>query len=491
MASLGGKLDLARCKSNLDRLNKALDKGLLWCRNRPPIRVLLYLTLGFWALFSDPFGLSAAADKALSEQLGRFRAFIQPVDLAPITVVAIDYPSIAGLHNGGQGWMRANDWPLTYADHSRILRDLTQPEHGDAAPAAIFYDILFERPRTTSGDLAPLGRMLGRLLAEPKAPAIYLAGGGSFVPMSVEAREQLQQPMLAVSAWEGVGDHYPLRAPLGGADANKIAPTAASALYLDLCRARGDDCHWIETNGLPNLSLQWGAAAREDCRVGLTAVWRDFSAILSRLVGRAATPHSPSATCMPVHQVRLSQLYGERPVGLRPPHLEPDEPFVVLVGNVMPSLNDYVPSPLYGQVAGVYLHANALANLNEKGVRYIHESDALLFNSACLFLTILFCMWGQGTLGWRAQEACSGIAVPESLARRLFWTLMTTVLYALLIVLGYFGFYLLSQAPDGWLALIAFFPFLREVVLAGESNYRPHKEVSDDQAHSSSVPVAG
>ena len=163
---------------------------------------------------------------------------------------------------------------------------------------------------------------------------------------------------------------------------------------------------------------------------------------------------------------------------------------MVLVGNVMPSLNDYVPSPLYGQVAGVYLHANALANLNEKGVRYIHESDTLLFNSVCLLLTILFCMWRQGTLGWRAQETCSGIVTPESLARRLFWALMTTALYALLIVLGYFCFYLLSQAPDGWLVLIAFFPFLREVVLAGESNYRPHKEVSDDQTHSSHIPIA-
>lgn len=451
---------------------------------------MLYFALGFWALFSDPFGLSAAADKALSEQLGRFRAFIQPVDLAPITVVAIDYPSIAGLHNDGQGWMKANDWPLTYADHSRILRDLAQPENGEAAPTAIFYDILFERPRATSGDLAQLGRMLARLRTKPKAPTIYLAGGGSFVPMSPEARDQLQQPMLAVSAWEGAGDHYPLRASLGGTDANKTAPAAASALYLDLCRASGGDCNWIRANGLPSLSLQWGATARDDCHVGLTAVWRDFSAILSRLAGRSTAPYYPSAACMPVHQVRLSQLYGERPISLRPPHLGAGEPFVVLVGNVMPSLNDYVPSTLYGQVAGVYLHANALANLNEKGVRYVHESDSLLFNSACLLLTILFCMWHQGTLGWRAQEACSAKAMQESLASRLFKTLKATTLYALLILLGYFGFYLLNQAPDGWLALIAFFPFLREVVLAGESNYRPHKEVSNDQAHPSSFPVA-
>lgn len=470
-------------------MHRALDKGLRWGQNRPPVRVLLYLALGFWAIFSDPFGVSTAADKALSEQLGRFRAFIQPVNLAPITVVSIDYSSIAGLHNGGQGWMTANDWPLTYADHSRILRDLAQPKHGEAAPAAIFYDILFERPRATSGDLASLGRMLARLRVDSKAPPIYLAGGGSFVPMSAEARDLLQRPTLAVSAWAGVGDYYPLRASLGGAYGIKTAPTAASALYLDLCRVRGDDCRWVETNGLPSLSLQWGAATRAGCRAGLNAVWRDFSAILSGLVGRAVPPHYLSAACLPVHQVRLSQLYAEQPVSLRPPYLGPEEPYVVLVGNVMPSLNDYVPSPLYGQVAGVYLHASALANLDEKGESYIHESETLLFNLVCLLLTILFCMWRQGTLSWRAQEVSSDKAVPESLPKRLFWALITTALYAVLIVLGHFGFYLLNQSPEGWLALIAFFPFLREVVLVGESNYRSHKEVSYDQARSPSFPV--
>src|SRR5690606_15618208 len=99
----------------------------------------MYLVLGAWAIWADPFGLSSASDKALSDEMSRIRAYLNPVGPAPITVVSIDYESIKGLHNKGQGWMQANDWPLAYAVHVRILRDLMNPLDTER-PAAIFYD---------------------------------------------------------------------------------------------------------------------------------------------------------------------------------------------------------------------------------------------------------------------------------------------------------------------------------------------------------------
>ncbi|MDZ3993845.1 hypothetical protein PspTeo4_29008 [Pseudomonas sp. Teo4] len=432
-------------------------------------------------MFSDPFGLSSAADKALSDQLGRFRAFAQPVAPAPVTVVAIDYPSIAGLNNDGQGWMAANDWPLTYADHGRILRDLALPKDGEAAPAAIFYDIFFERPRTTSGDLGQLGRILKRLDENPSASRIYLAGGGKFVPMSQQSREQLQPTPLAVSAWEGSGDLYPLQAPLAETAGAKPVATAASALYQALCRARGDDCHWIDSTNLPDLAIQWSITDTDDCRAGSQNTWQDVAAIRNRLFGFEAEAHNPPAECMPVHQVRLSQLYAEHPVSLRPPHLKPGEPFVVLVGNVMPSLNDYVASPLYGQVAGVYLHANALANLNELGQSYVRESDSKIPISVCFSAAIVYWMWRFGTLGYRGQVRKAAEATSDSLVLSLLIGGGLTLLTLVMVSLTFYLCYELRVAPEGWMSLVAFLPILRGAIAATESNY---KDAPGEKSHS-------
>ncbi|MCY1414026.1 CHASE2 domain protein [compost metagenome] len=459
---------------------RVLDEGFERLRKWPLARVGLYLILGYWGLFCDPFGLSSAADKALSDQLGRFRAFSFPVEPAPVTVVAIDYPSIAGLHNDGKGWLEANDWPLTYADHGRILRDLALSKSGEPAPAAIFYDIFFERPRTTSGDLQQLGRVLERLDENPVASKIHLAGGGSFVPMSPQARQQLRSASLAVSAWDGIGDLYPLKASLGTASAAEPVATAAGALYQDLCKARGEDCRWAEAASLPELSIQWTMTSRDDCSAEQASAWGDLISISLRLAGFSTAAENPTAACMPVHQVRLSQLYGEHPVSLRPPRLKPGEPFVVLVGNVMPSLNDYVESPLYGQVAGVYLHANALANLDEKGAHYIHQSDSRIANFLFLLVMILMCMQLQGTLGWRVQTRKSSAAEKDSIGSKVGRTLGFAALNTSVVAVGYYLFYRANMAPEGWLALAAFVPFLWEIVLAGEQNYS--KDGPDEKA---------
>ncbi len=434
-------------------------------------------------------GLASAADRALSNQLGRFRAFTQPIGTAPITVVNIDYPSINGLHNSGKGWMGADDWPLTYADHGRILRDLAMPRNGESAPTAIFYDILFERPRVMSGNLDSLGRTLSRLRENSNAARIYLAGGGSFLSMSKQSLSQLKNPSLAVSAWDGVGDNYPLQAQLSNIAGSKITVSAASILYQELCRARHEDCRWIQSTALPPLSPQWFITANSDCPAGKLSVWHDVKAIIMRFATFSASLEYPPSSCMPVHQVRLSQLYGEQPVSLRPPHTRLGEPYVVLVGNVMPSLNDYVESPLYGQIAGVYLHANALINLIHQGEQYIIERDIFWFSLFMLLVTISICMWFRGTFGqhgWfgriRKMFVAAMIYVEKigsgSLIIKTFKSMLISVFYAATVITGYMAFSIFNLHPQGWFVLLALIPFLKEVVLSGESRYAQDNEGS-------------
>jgi len=460
---------------------KKIDEYIKLGLTKPLIRTVMYIALAFWSI-NDPMGLASAADRALSNQLGRFRAFTLPISTAPITVVNIDYPSITGLHNSGDGWMGADDWPLTYADHGRILRDLAMPRNGESAPAAIFYDILFERPRVTSGNLDLLGRTLSRLQEHPNAARIYLAGGGSFLPMSKQSLAKLNNPSLAVSAWEGVGESYPLQAQLSNVAGSKMTSSAASILYQELCRARHEDCRWIQSTDLPPLSPQWYITANSDCPAGKISIWHDVKTIIMRLAAFSASLEYPPSSCMPVHQVRLSQLYGEQSVRLKPPHTRLGEPYVVLVGNVMPSLNDYVESPLYGQIAGVYLHANALINLINQGEQYIKERDVFWFSLFTLLVTIYVCMWFRGTFGqdgWfgrRRVWLVNAISKVEdigsgSIIIKAFKSILIAVFYAVTVIAGYMIFSMFNEHPQGGLVLLAFIPFLKEVVLSGESRY--------------------
>jgi len=177
-----------------------VDQQLKALLTRKWVRFALYCLLGGWALGSDPLGLSTASDKAISDELARFGAYLAPVPPAPVTVVAIDHASIKGLHNDGKGWLTADDWPLTYVDHGRILRDLVLSSE---KPAAVFYDIFFEKPRAISGDMARLGRLLTRLREQPGAASLILSGGGSFMPMRTRRTRR----------WGG----HPWRSPRGTA----------------------------------------------------------------------------------------------------------------------------------------------------------------------------------------------------------------------------------------------------------------------------------
>ncbi len=457
----------------LSTLLNYVDMQLRALLTRKPVRFTLYFLLGYWALGSDPLGLSTASDKAISGELARFGAYLAPVPPAPVTVVAIDHASIEGLHNEGKGWLTADDWPLTYVDHGRILRDLALSSD---KPAAVFYDIFFEKPRAISGDMARLGRLLTQLRNKPGTAPLILSGGGSFMPMSDEAYQALGRPLLAVTAWEGYGDFYPLHAALRkGSDIGDAAnaPMAATSLYQALCARRGENCDWIKQPGQPNMAVQWELVSRPGCgssdaERAWVRVASDLFNMLGRAIGFADAPLPAPESCLPFHQVRLSDLYSDEPASLRPPHLKPGEPFVVLVGVVMPSMKDYLSSPLYGLIEAVYLHAAAVENLHRHGAGYIHERDITPVALALLMLLVAATMhvrhYSNSTIN-RLLE--SEVLVVVFTRWVLWWLLLCMVVVAL-----YCGFYMVWRiAPEGWLTLIALAPLLREIVLTTESKY--------------------
>jgi hypothetical protein len=102
-----------------------------------------------------------------------------------------------------------------------------------------------------------------------------------------------------------------------------------------------------------------------------------------------------------------------------------------------------------------------------------------------LVAMILLCMQIRGTLGWRVQRYATTSAEGGSFVLKALSALAFTALNAVVVGGGYWLFYKLDLAPEGWLALAAFVPFLWGVVWAGEQNYS--KEEPNEQASRNSV----
>ncbi len=453
----------------------------------PLLRFFIYFITGWWILAGDPFGVSTASDRAVSAEVNRISSFFSPVRQAPITVVLIDFESIEGLHNDGAGWMAANDWPLTYSDHARILKDLVTREK-DQQPAAIFYDIFFERPRVITGDMSRFGRQLSLIQTASGVP-VYLAGGGSFMPMSDSSYEALGRPRLTATAWQGYGDYYPLHAPLTGSDApstlpKNAAPMPALAMYKELCRARGEACAWTDREDLPPQAIQWEVQNAEACgaRVEGTSYGPVASTLLriAHTLGIAVDVPEATAECLPVHQVRLASLYGESPESLRPPSLVAGEPYVVMVGVIMPSLKDYVASPLYGLVEGVFLHASALENLNRMDQDYIREKNIVIAALLVWGLAIFFVMYWYASYrnGFRKADLSK---YQRGMAAKLALKAAWFAGFAALIVLIYLLLYRVFRiSPDGWLGIIPLIPLMGEFVVSSEKLVNERFKADDE-----------
>jgi len=436
------------------------------------LQVIGLVFLGLWVIWADPFGLSTASEKALATDISRSRAYVSPVDPAPITVVSIDYPSIKALHEADAAYLEADDWPLSYRDHARILSRLVSAGDPDDAPVAVFYDIFFERPRAASGDMAALGRVLARISDPPgsgeRHPAVYLAGGGVQMPLSAESFDLLggRGSMLATAAWQDHGDYYPLWAPLRpDDDASPLpatGPSAALALYRHLCPAQDKDCDWLEDGGA--MSLQWVMRDDPACSDRWTHLPGYVIKTVLRYAGAGDPPGAADPHCMPFHQVRLQDLFAMPAGGLRPPHLPKGAPYVVLVGAVMPSLNDYHDTPLYEKVAGVYLHAMAVENLNRMDSDFLREQNIRGVSSVLWVLIALFVCLRRHRARRRTAPASAGPAAPpeptfrdiagrrlRALGSRAGWVLLMIVLITLIYL---FCYSVLDIALEGWLFMI-------------------------------------
>lgn len=428
------------------------------------VRFLTYLALGAWALVADPFRLSSSSDDALSRAYHNLQVRLNGVSPPPLTVVMIDNDSIAAAH--AAGFFASNDWPLDYTDHRKLLTWVL--DTSNHPPAAVFYDIFFQKPRSSSGDLAILGDMLAVLAEEPDVPPLYLAGGGAHMPISLAAHQALERAWLTPTAWSGVGSFYPLAASLHKEHTHPTT-TPAILMYQAMCQAGADGCPPLSPSH-PAVSVRWGLRTDDNC-VPYDIVDRAWHIgerlVLGILQGffSVAPPAPPEPACLPIHSITLDQLRTGGSAALVPPGVAANEPYGVMIGVAMPSAGDFIPSPVYEPLPGVFLHAMAFENLWRLRDSYLRFHDFTLLSLGS---------WGLAVVGLMLQAASRhrrGIRAGLPTAMR-WWVRIAIVVVLLQVVFHH----TLHIVPEGWLSLVAIMPLLREVVLRNEADFQHNKE---------------
>lgn len=426
--------------------------------------------MGAWLILQDPFGISTATDRAISDAYSSTLTRLFPVDYPPLTVIQIDEPGLQALHESGR--FSSQDWPILYQEHASILTRIASLEH---RPEAVFLDVFFQYPRATSGDIEALGQRI-ELIQRITDMQLLLAGGGENMAMSEASRNALGGAELVPTTWRGHDTRYPLYIPDGSKSQAGIEPVfPAFRLYQIYCQAK-NTCvpESLSESGMPQeIVYQWPAVSSErlardtgkECLPdnvligGVQAIEEIFYSI-ARGLGFSDGASSLPASCMPIHVVSVADLFKANTPSLAPPGLEPGDPYVAMLGVAIPSEGDFHGTAVYQRIAGVFLHAIAFENL----IRF--EEDVMRFVDMSWLSVALW--------------AVISVMLPLVIARRVksgrsplplgFWKGWLAA-FLMVVLLQLVFHYVFRLSLDGWLSMIAMLPLLRQVLVNRELSF--------------------
>ncbi|TCK08363.1 CHASE2 domain-containing protein [Marinobacterium mangrovicola] len=403
---------------------------------------LFLMLAGGWMIYSNPFGISAATDRASEQAIYRMTSgwYDSEPGQRSILVVLFNDRSIDNLY---PAFWQANDWPLSYLDQVNLLSLLMAQK-----PRALFYDVMWMKRRSVDPSFERALQKLERSQQLTGVP-LLLASGTVDAPLEPELAERLQRfAEPVINGWEAVGDYYPLQV--------NERTTAAMALYQHYCEGAG--CTpTAEAYSVP-MSVRWSSIPapalvehrRDQCRQtdsGLVSALLELPVKLFEGAFQSFIDSSEVPVCAPQRV-----LYADELMALaRSPDPEQRQQLhdwingsLVLVGGQIEGLQDYVVSPVHGTLPGVFFHAMALDNLMASGESYIRDG------SRARPLLLLF--WGIFCLAL--------IALRSRRARAIGWTRQLGDSYWLLggcfvLLMLVFSYGWLHLAPAGWISLLA------------------------------------
>ena len=132
---------------------------------------------------------------------------------------------------------------------------------------------------------------------------------------------------------------------------------------------------------------------------------------------------------------------------------------MVLVGGHFRASNDWVESPVHGQVPGVHYHAMALDNLIEDGDDYRRNANAFL-DSDLLKSVMIFALAFCGVLGVMARNSLLDRARVEGVEPRLrarvygpLYLLLYSASIGVVLIATWLGVVYLHRSPINWIGL--------------------------------------
>ncbi|WP_375753705.1 CHASE2 domain-containing protein [Vibrio sp. HN007] len=401
---------------------------------------LLLFLLGSWMIFSDPFGVGSASERASETAFYRLTAkhYDAQKSQPNILVVLFNDRSIDNLY---PTLLESNDWPLSYLDQVNLLSTIMTH-----SPSALFYDVMWVKQRSLDESYERAVSKL-KLVQEKTQVPLFFARGVADSKLDEHVEEQLSEfTTLVVNGWEAREDLYPLY--------SQGAETTATALYRTYCESAG--CQPPESNSLP-VSVRWSAKAapvllehrKQECEVTdpsiFGAVWNGGEYLLQNTIPGLNTPEVDQLC--PPHRVLFAD---ELMVLARSPN-EDDriklkkwiEDSIVLVGGHIEGIHDYVISPVHGALPGVFFHAMALDNLMVYEDEYIRDDP-----NAKLINLIIWMVYISLLLVVRN--------VSDQFSK-LYWLKNSTKLFSVAYVAIVIGivFGVLHLSPSNWISILA------------------------------------
>lgn len=464
-------------------------------------RLLLIALGGLIVSAVDPFGVSTASQEASETAflsiLSPFSPPINARDRNRIVVLLITEDDVANLN-----W-RA---PLVgYNDFCALLTNLTFTE-----PRAVFLDMRF-RPRQTDGwaltaktvgdstmeeksgllesacppfegpvgyrkfekQLIAYNRTLAAQNSAPTgAPRLYLDFEPGDLLESDSARERLdRRSRVSLKVLQPPNTYL-----LNDAQNETLRPSPARSLYALHC-ADGGACNRSLADNRNAITLQWRrqgapyagappALARHNCRrdngffADFVQAARLFGIHLfanpQSQVGRSAYEHCPHIPYFTATEFSS--------------HPNPDvikyvrdsmKNAVIMVGfhyDVQPY--DYVVSPTYGKIAGVFAHAAALDIMLQPGLGALRPTDNLgllgeidlsdMYEFAVVFVALLLAYRYKGEIEAFAERR-------PGRHRKLIQKALVAalILFCFVLIVLMISYFLLRLTPDGWASTFA------------------------------------
>jgi len=463
------------------------------------------------------FGLESTSDRLADQVYQRITAADYGLDRKgqkAVRVVYLDETSIEAMK--GYGWTR---FPPTYEQQWTMFDDLMNV--GGAPPAAMFVDFVYMgNGGSLEGFDALEAGVAGATKAEVwsarpgcrtdpliKIACIVAAGGVPLIfakpsPLDVPVFTEVQRRLdaVAVLAPALVGAQaYPMitRYDLPTAEAGRrgvsgfdISP--AFAVYAASCLRQADHCGVPAFADLAHrarqaLAGQKAAAPALDTvfEAPLDVVWGsrpdpDYLAMTQAVTGQPAPCRPPSAG--------FRDRLFEQLAGLRGPGAGPMQecPYslnlgydrlvtgqglgeqdlktllagkLVMVGGHFRASNDWVESPVHGQVPGVHYHAMALDNLIEDGPDYRRNANAML-DSDLLKSLMIFALAFFGVLGVMTRNSLLDRAIERGMEPKLRATVygplylaLFGVSIAVVLVATWLGVVYMHRSPINWIGL--------------------------------------